>query len=206
MLIPKIEQRIGQYLDYLEKNAYRKIADLEFEIFEADKTYRTPPGEVKWQKIETPAPWGKEWTCFWFRAKYKAPNGNTPLFLSVTPNADSLAFIDGKPAGAFNMYHNKIRVEADGKEHTLHVEAYSGHFYGGCGPFEGTSVVINIGKTLPDFPNTFNGGSLLERNTAIHSLFTIFGHFSRPQRSPIPTRCEKRKSSKGFPRRFRISA
>ncbi|MCL2600638.1 MAG: alpha-mannosidase, partial [Treponema sp.] len=172
MLIPKIEQRVGQYLDHLERNAYRKIADLEFEVFEADETYRAPPADVEWRKIETPFPWGKEWTCFWFRAKYRAPDsGGRPLFLSVTPNADSLAFIDGKPAGAFNMYHNKIRIDADGMEHTLHVESYSGHFYGGCGPFEGTSVVINIGKTIPAFPNTFAGGALLERSHAIHSLF-----------------------------------
>jgi len=175
MLIPKIEQRIEQYLNHLERNAYRKIADLEFEMYEADRTYRAPPENVEWRKIETPSPWGKEWTCFWFRAKYRVPDGATdgvnPLFLSVTPNADSLAFIDGRPSGAFNMYHNKIRIDADGKEHTLHVESYSGHFYGGCGPFEGTSIVINIGKTIPAFPNTFEGGALLERIPAIHSLF-----------------------------------
>jgi len=173
MLIPKVEQRVGQYLDHLEKNAYKKIADLQFEVFEADKdqTFRAPPENVEWRKIETPSPWGKEWTCFWFRAKYLAPSGGAPLFLSVTPNADSLAFIDGRPAGAFNMYHNKIRVDADGKEHTLHVESYSGHFYSGCGPFEGSSVVINIGKTIPGFPNTFDGGALLERSSAVHSLF-----------------------------------
>ena len=111
MLIPKIEQRVEQYLNHLERNAYRKIADLEFEMYEADKTLRAPPENVQWRKIETPSPWGKEWTCFWFRAKFRAPNGGPPLFLSVTPNADSLAFIDGKPAGAFNMYHNKIRIE-----------------------------------------------------------------------------------------------
>ena len=176
MLISKVEQRIEQYLNYLERNAYKKISDLEFEIFEADKTYRSPPEGVEWKKIETPCLWGKEWTCFWFRAKYHAPNNlhakvGRGLLLSVTPNADSLAFIDGKPVGAFNMYHNKIRIEADGKDHTLHVESYSGHFYGGCGPFEGTSVVVNIGKTIPDFPNTFGGGALLERSPEIYSLF-----------------------------------
>jgi alpha-mannosidase len=173
MLIPKVEQRIGQYLNFLEKNAYRKIVDLEFEMYEAapEKIWRSPPVNVEWKKIQTPAPWGKEWTCFWFRARYSAPLSDTQLFLSVTPNADSLAFIDGKPAGAFNMYHNKLRIDADGKEHTLHVEGYSGHLHGGCGPFEGASIVINIGKTLTSFPNTFSGGCLLERRKAIHSLF-----------------------------------
>lgn len=171
MLIPKVEQRIKQYLDYLEKNAYREIEGLEFEVFQTEETRRSPPENAEWKKIATPAPWGREWTCFWFRTVYHAPLSDKPLFLSVTPNADSLAFIDGKPAGAFNVYHNKIRIDADGKDHTLHVESYSGHIYTGCGPFEGPSVVINIGKTLPAFPNTFGNGYVLERRPAIHSLF-----------------------------------
>ncbi len=102
MLMPKVEQRIGRYLNFLEKNAYRKIADLEFEMYE------------------------KEDARFRFRAVYNAPLSDNPLFLSVTPNEDTLAFIDGRPAGAFNMYHNEIRIDADGKEHTLHIESYSG--------------------------------------------------------------------------------
>ena len=186
MLIPKIEQRVQQYIDFLEKNAYRKIADLEFEAFETAETFRSPPENAQWKKNQCPAPWGSEWKCTWFRTVYRAPKSaafksaasksaasgsEAPVFLSVTPNADSLAFIDGKPAGAFNMYHNKLRIEADGCEHTLHVEAYAGHPHGGCGPFEGSSIVVNIGKTLPCFPNTFSGGCILERRQAVHSLF-----------------------------------
>ena len=186
MLIPKVEQRVNQYLFFLEQNAYRKIAELEFEMFETGETLRSPPENAEWKKIPSPSPWGSEWNCTWFRTAYKAPlrdipfraaaspgldPAKRPVFLSVTPNADSLAFIDGKPAGAFNIYHKKIRVETDGKEHTLHIEAYAGHFYGGCGPFEGVSVVVNIGKTLPAFPNTFEGGCLLERLEGVHALF-----------------------------------
>ncbi|MDR2783719.1 MAG: glycosyl hydrolase-related protein [Treponema sp.] len=171
MLIPKIEQRIEQYMGFLEKNAYRKIAGLEFEVFFTDKTFRKPPEHVDWQKVTTPCPWGKSWYCWWFRAVYCVPRSSHALFLNVTPNADSLAFIDGRPAGAFNVFHKKIRIEADGMEHTLHVEAYSGHPHGGCGPFEGTSIVVNTGKTLTDFPNTFEGGFLVERFEGIFSLF-----------------------------------
>ena len=171
MLIPKVEQRIEQHLNFLEKNAYYKISDLEFEIFETGETFRSPPKDADWKKITCPAPWGAEWKCAWFRAAFKAPDGGGPVFLSVTPNADSLAFIDGKPAGAFNVYHKKIRIDADGKEHTLHIESYAGHLYGGCGPFEGVSIVINIGKTLYDFPNSFEGGGILGRRPMIHSLF-----------------------------------
>jgi len=171
MLIPKIDQRINQYLDFLEKNAYKKIDDLKFEMFEADKVYRCPPENAKWEKIETPAPWGKEWKCFWFRTVYHVPKSDKAIFLSVIPNADSLVFIDGKPAGAFNMYHKKIRIDADGLDHTLHVESYAGHLHAGCGPFEGSSIYLNLGKTIPNYPNTFEGGSILERRQAVHSLF-----------------------------------
>ncbi|MDR0442101.1 MAG: glycosyl hydrolase-related protein [Treponema sp.] len=172
MLIPKAEQRIGQYLTYLERNAYRKISDLKFELFETGETYRLPPENAEWVKIKTPAPWGSEWKCAWFRAVYNAPSSDIPHFLSVTPNADSLAFIDSKPAGAFNIYHNKIRIDADGREHTLHIEAYSGHRFGGCGPLDSISIFVNAGgKNLHAFPNTFEGGALLERRPQIYSLF-----------------------------------
>jgi alpha-mannosidase len=171
MLIPKVEGRIEQYLGFLERKAYRKLSSLDFEVFETDKTYRSPPEEGEWRKIEAPAPWGKPWCCAWFRSAFRAPSGGPPCFLRVLPNADSLAFIDGKPYGAFNLFHKKLRIEADGAEHTLHVESYAGHPHGGCGPFEGASIVITIGKTIPDFPNTFEGGCLLERLEAVYSLY-----------------------------------
>jgi alpha-mannosidase len=171
MLIPKIEKRIDQYLNFLEEQAYREVGALEFEVLETDKTYRSPPEEKDWRKITAPAPWGKAWHTAWFRSIYRAPKTDRPLFLRVIPNADSLAFIDGKPAGAFNLYHKKLRISADGAEHCLHLEAYAGHLHTGCGPFEGASIVVNIGKTLRDFPNTFEGGSLLERREKIYSLY-----------------------------------
>jgi alpha-mannosidase len=171
MLIPKVEGRIEQYLGFLERTAYRKLASLDFEVFETPKVYRSPPKDGEWRKIEAPAAWGKPWYCAWFRSAFRAPSGGPPCFLQVLPNADSLVFIDGKPCGAFNLFHKKLRIEADGAEHTLHVESYAGHPHGGCGPFEGASIVVTIGKTIPDFPNTFEGGCLLERLEAVYSLY-----------------------------------
>jgi alpha-mannosidase len=171
MLIRKAGERIGQYLAFLENNAYRELAGLEFEMFETEKTWRRPPEDAVWQKVETPCPWGREWACFWFRAEFTAPKTRGALFLSVLPNADSLVFIDGKPAGAFNIYHTKLRIAGDGLRHTLHIESYSGHEHGGCGPFEGPSIFVNLGKTLPQFPNMFEGGVLLERREAVYALY-----------------------------------
>ncbi|MDR2071225.1 MAG: glycosyl hydrolase-related protein, partial [Treponema sp.] len=171
MLIPKIESRIEQRLAFLERNAYRKLTTLDFEVFETPETFRTPPEQGDWRKIGSPAPWGKPWHCAWFRSVFQAPKISAPLFLSVLPNADSLVFLDDKPFGAFNLFHKKLRIPADGAEHTLYVESYAGHPHGGCGPFEGTSIVVTIGKTLPDFPNTFEGGCLLERSEPVYSLY-----------------------------------
>jgi alpha-mannosidase len=174
MLIPKVESRIEQRLAFLERNAYQKRVSLDFEAFETAETFRFPAEVEKkavWQRIPRPAPWGKPWHCTWFRTVFSAIKTEGPLFLSVLPNADSLVFLDGKPYGAFNLFHKKLRIEADGTDHTLHVEAYGGHPQGGCGPFEGASMIVTLGKTLPDFPNTFEGGFLLERLEPVYSLY-----------------------------------
>ena len=43
MLIPKVENRIEQRLAFLERNAYRKLTSLDFEVFETPETFRAPP-------------------------------------------------------------------------------------------------------------------------------------------------------------------
>jgi len=171
MLIPKIEKRIEQYLQYLEPRMFRKIVDLEFEMFEADKTYRLPPDDGEWKKIQTPAAWGKEWIYFWFRSKFMAPSGDIPLFIRVTPNQDSLVYIDGKPAGAFNRCHAEIRIESDGKEHTLHIESYSGHYCIGWKPYLGLSASDSANKNYGVYSQSFGGGCLQECIPTIYSLF-----------------------------------
>ncbi|MDR1948469.1 MAG: alpha-mannosidase, partial [Spirochaetaceae bacterium] len=51
------------------------------------------------------------------------------------------------------------------------MEACAGHPQEGCGPFEGSSLIVTIGKNLPDFPSTFEGGCLLERIEPVYSLY-----------------------------------
>ena len=173
MLIPKVEQRITQTLRFLKPQRYREIQNLDFEVFETSQTFRAPPEDAPWEKITSPGEYGRAWHCAWFRASFRAPAEDRayPLYLRVIPNADSLVFIDGKPAGAFNPFHKKVKVPADGKEHTLHLEVYCGHPYPGCHPFEGGSVVLTLGKTIGKYPNTFGGGALLERIEPVYSLY-----------------------------------
>jgi alpha-mannosidase len=172
MLIPKIEQRINQYVRFLKPNRYREVAPLSFETFETEETFRSPPENGSWTKISSPGPYGKPWHTSWFRASFKTPAKSVyPLYLRVIPNADSLVFIDGKPAGAFNPVHKKVKVHADGKEHTLHLESYAGHYYPGCHSFDGKKVILTLGRSIDDYPNTFEGGALVERVEPIYSLY-----------------------------------
>jgi alpha-mannosidase len=172
MLIPKVENRIDQYLRFLKPNRYREIAPLEFETFQTEESHRTPPASVSWEKIPTPYHYGKPWSCFWFRASFRTPpHAAYPLFLRIRPNADTLVFIDGKPAGAFNPFHKKIKVNADGGEHTLHLESYGGHWYPGSHPFQGQSVILTLGRHIDNYPNRFEGGALVERIEPIYSLY-----------------------------------
>jgi len=178
MLIPKAEQRITQYLNFLKQNRYRVISPLEFETFETDKTFRAPPSEAAWKKIPSQYQYGKPWHCSWFRSTFKTPAQTKfatrtayPLYLRVIPNADSLVFIDGKPAGAFNPVHKKVHVKADGKNHTLHIESYAGHYYPGCNPFQSRQVILTLGRHIDDYPNTFMGGALVERVEPIYGLY-----------------------------------
>ena len=172
MLIPKAEQRITQYLHFLKQNRYRELLPLEFESFDTDKTFRSPPDNAAWKKINSPCEYGKPWFCSWFRSTFRAPaKNNYPLFLKVIPNADSLVFIDGKPAGAFNPFHKKVKVAADGKSHTLHIESYNGHYYPGCHPFQNRQVILTLSKHIKDYPNIFEGGALVERVEPVYGLY-----------------------------------
>ena len=172
MLYNKAETRIKQVIAFIKKNRYREVSPLEFETFETDKTYRSIPADAAWEKIPTPYNYGKPWHCSWFRASFKTPaQSKYPLYLRVVPNADSLVFIDGKSSGAFNPVHKKILVKADGREHTLHLEAYAGHYYPGMMPFQGRQVILTLGRHIDDYPNTFAGGDLAERIEPIYALY-----------------------------------
>jgi alpha-mannosidase len=174
VLTPKVENRIAQYLKFLKPLRYREISPLVFEYFETDRVFRAPPEKARWKKIESPFPYGTPWHCGWFRAGFRSPRvpgKSGGLFLRVVPNADSLAFIDGKPAGAFNSFHHKLAVPADDREHVLHLEAYEGHPYPGMHPFQGRTIMLTLGRQIPDYPNTFEGGSLLERSEPVYSLY-----------------------------------
>ncbi|MDR0400167.1 MAG: glycosyl hydrolase-related protein [Treponema sp.] len=181
MLIPKAEQRIRQYLSVLKSRRYREIGGLEFEALSTEESFRGP-GELPpeaWEKISCPWAYGKPWRCYWFRSEFALPAGDYagngyPRYLRIIPNADSLLFLDGKPAGAFNPAHKKVKIPpsmADGKVHRLYLESYAGHPYPGVHPFEGEKVILTLQRQIPGYPNIFEGGALVERVEPVYRLY-----------------------------------
>jgi alpha-mannosidase len=177
MLIPKIEHRISQYLHFLKGERYREIEKLSFEAMATEKSIRRPADlpPRPWDKISCPWEYGRPWYCYWFRAQLVFPAGNKyPLYLRITPNADSLLFLDGSPWGAFNPAHKKVKVPfglMDGKVHSLCLEAYSGHPYPGAHPFEGDRIILTLQRQIPAYPNIFEGGALVERVEPVYGLY-----------------------------------
>jgi alpha-mannosidase len=176
VLIPKVENRIRQYIELLERNKYERLLDLKFDFLETREVFRSPPEKGDWNPAELPFAYGKEWTSYWFRTSFELPASaaGRAVFLQATPRADSLVFIDGLPSGALNPFHHKLRLSGSGeagRRYRVHLESYAGHKYPGEHPFQREEVILTLGLRIPDYPNIFESASLLAKNEAIYGLY-----------------------------------
>jgi len=176
VLIPKVENRIQQYLVFLERNMYETLSELGVECFETEKHFRSPPEAIQWKAAPLPFAYGKEWTSYWFRMGFELPQqaSGRQIFLRAKPHADSLVFIDGKAAGAINPYHEEIRLAQKGeagRRYTVHLESYAGHKYPGMHPLQGESVILTLGVHIPDYPNVFESASIIAKREAVYGLY-----------------------------------
>jgi alpha-mannosidase len=176
VLIPKVQDRIRQYIEFLDRRKYTSLCDLSVEFFETDKAFRAPPEKVSWQEAPIPFKYGREWRSFWFRTSFALPVAaeGRQVFLHATPQADSLVFIDGAASGALNPFHEKIRLSESGeagRRYDIHWESYAGHKYPGEHPFQGESVILTLGRRIPDYPNVLESASILVKNEAVYGLY-----------------------------------
>lgn len=176
MLIPKVENRIRQYLVFLEQNKYERLCALEIEYFETKEHFRSPPENVEWKAASLPLAYGKEWTSYWFRTSFALPPeaAGRQVFFCAKPRADSLVFIDGVASGAINPFHEKLRLSASGeagRRYELCMESYAGHRYAGEHPFQGEAVILTLSHRIPDYPNVFESAGLLAKREAVYRLF-----------------------------------
>jgi len=176
MLIQKADKRIRQYLHFLNKQRYTRIIEPQFEVYETTTVHRKPPESATWSKITLPHAYGKEWTSYWYRTKFTLPQeaAGRQVFLRAVPNADSLVFMNGKPIGALNPFHENIRLTESGKpgtEYQIHFESYAGHKFPGEHPFQGDSVILTLGAHIDDYPNLFRDAAIMVKNEAAYALY-----------------------------------
>jgi alpha-mannosidase len=175
MLIPKVEARIRQYLEFLDGRKYERATSLALETAEVEGTHRLPP-DGNWFPVDLPYSYGKEWTSAWFRARFSLPpqTAGREVFLRAVPGADSLVFLDGAPFGALNPLHEKLRLFATGetgRRVEVHLEAYAGHPYAGMHPLQPPSVILTLNKSISGYPIQFEAAELLLKNEPIYGLY-----------------------------------
>lgn len=176
MLLRKVEERIEKYLVFLDDRKYKTIGYPAFMAVETEDTYRKVPENLEWKSIDLPYQYGREWATFWFKTIFQLPESaeGAQVFFEAHPHSDSLVFIDGKPAGALNMHHEKIRLTGKGeagREYKIHIESYGGHKYPGCHPFEKEKIFLAIKDSIPEYPNIFSASRLCIKDEDAYALF-----------------------------------
>ena len=175
MLRMKLEQRVQDYLNLLDAKKYRTVASPSWEGGEERTTSRTVPEDIAWQPLTFPHKYGREFTSFWFRTSLDIDENlaGKELFLHALPNADTLVFFNHSPAGALNIHHQRIRLPCknQGERLSIHLESYSGHYFPGCHPVEGTSVILALGSVIRQYPNIFSSAEIQEKLPEIYSLY-----------------------------------
>lgn len=178
MLIPKYQQRIAQYLNFLDVRKYTPVTTLTMEVAETQQTYRSVPHDLKWTPIELPFQYGKSWTTYWFRTSYSVPNDERgqELYLHFVPQAESLVFINGAPVSAVNLRHEKMKLTdfaEPGATFDIALETYSGHLYPGMHPFSPSSVMVSLeaARRFPQYPLTVSAAQIVRKNQEIYDLY-----------------------------------
>jgi len=175
MLTQKAEARIRQYLAFLDEYKYDSVAPLSFESLETADFLRSPPRDG-WKRITLPHHYGKEWTTYWFRTEFSFPKeaAGKEVFLRAKPNADSLVFVDGTPAGAVNPLREKLRLTDSakaGKACAVHLESYAGHSYTGMMPLQRPSIILTLSKHISHYPIDFESADLAVKSPAVYALY-----------------------------------
>ncbi|GAK55404.1 hypothetical protein U27_02237 [Candidatus Vecturithrix granuli] len=182
MLIAKCQQRIKQYLGFLEKQCYTTVTALPVEAAETQQIYRSVPQDLEWKPVEMPFLYGKEWTTYWLRTRYAVAEQEEgkELYLHATPQSECLVFLNNTPVSAINLWHEKVKLTdaaRSGEQFEIALEMYSGHPYPGASPFDKPSIMVSIAAAfmIPGFkaqyPFTLSTAEILAKNRDVYDLY-----------------------------------
>ena len=175
MLIRKVDKRIQQYLNFLDKKKYSTILKPEVFVGETKDYNYSIPTNMKTSKITFPFTYGKEKYNFWFFITFEIPESykSNEIYLYAPTGADSLVFINSNPVGAVNPFHLKLKIQDSEKNNPISVaiEAYAGHVIPGYHPDHDSRVILTLGSQIQSYPITFPTCEVLIKNKLIYKLF-----------------------------------
>jgi alpha-mannosidase len=176
MLIRKITQRIEQYLSFLDEKKYISDTELVVFVYQSPELSNKIPNEVKKEKINFPFQYGLEKNNYWFFTTVSLSEKlrNEELYIYAPTGADSLVFIDGKPAGAVNPFHHKIKIldrEKKSDKIEIVIEAYAGHIIPGYHPMHKPRIMLTLSEQKTSYPIIFPTCALIIKNKPIYELY-----------------------------------
>lgn len=148
----KLDRIRSRYMDL----CYEKLADIPVEMAETEEHFRTEPGRgtgLKWRKAPPGTRWGGEGVTAWFRGNVRLPPAcaGSPVFAMAGTGGETLCIVDGEHRGVFDRNHPVVMMTARGSTGRiirLALEAYSGHYFPGCGPDDQSGPVSRNCRTF----------------------------------------------------------
>lgn len=179
---PKTLEKMRRLESTYQALVYEPLEILSCVYAETDAHLRAVPGdELAWQPCPAGTVWGRAWGSAWFRATVEitTEQAGEPLYVTArTGGVEALFWLQGKPAGLFNFDpwvknrgdHRAQLVTAHpavGQRLDLAFEAYAGHPFEGCQPFDS---IHNQGQYPLPFTRTFGGVELCHRQDLVEQF------------------------------------
>ena len=190
--VEKVKRLYGEYRKFL----YEKVAELPCEISEIPTPEDTPRARAEfsadmpsggWRGIQAGEKWGGEFCYAWFRSSFTVSEelaGKTLLIRPDTGLVEGMLFLNGKPAGIFDLccdipsdfrLHETqplTGVAKAGESFEIAVECYAGHKVPGTRPYE-KGEVDKWSFYPANYVRTFNSLDVVIRDETVAEFLNL---------------------------------
>ena len=154
MLVPKtLTGKLQRALSKYERYRFENIAEVTgVTLYETPERLQHEPAE-QGKPIEKGASWGNEGITGWFRCDYVIPEefDGKRLFVGAKTNGETLWFANDIVKGVFDVNHpyvHLVKSAKKGDKYHFAFEAYSGHWFPGCGIGESNPAITEGCKSF----------------------------------------------------------
>lgn len=149
--IKRMSNKQKSYLDRIQEKLFKQVGSLDVESYVTKEHLYSLPKDVTFKAMKKGDVWGEEKVYCWFKGTYEVPNELDGKQLYIMPECDlyeGLLYVNDLPYANFaskiamatghgNHYCKVFTQNAvAGEKFELVLEAYSGHDFEGCFPYE----------------------------------------------------------------------